>query len=231
MDKPYTMSEFVTYRRFSSLEDALYYTTFFTENDIEYEVEHNKPPVDATFSGPSVNHEVNIKIKAEDFAKADLLLEESAEAIDISDGTYYLLDFSDEELLNVIRKYDEWSVDDVVLAQKILKDRGKEISVEKVKELKDERLAQQRKPQSVDGFWLMFSYVLAVLTGWIGIVVGLYFKTFKKTLANGERVFVYDEKSRRKGQILFVLSSVWLLLLLLMALTSKIWTAIIFSRN
>ncbi len=67
-------SPFVTYRRFSLAEDALYYTDLFTEHGIPYEVEDDSPPVDISFSGNILNNAIRIKLRPEDFAAADALL-------------------------------------------------------------------------------------------------------------------------------------------------------------
>jgi hypothetical protein len=49
------------------------------------------------------------------------------------------------------------------------------------------------------------------LGGAIGIAVGLNLWTMKKTLPNGERVYVYAEKDRIQGQIITVVGIVVLL--------------------
>jgi len=60
---------------------------------------------------------------------------------------YYLLSFSDEELIDVIAKSDEWNKFDVELAQKILKEKGKEVTEQQITQIKQQRIEELSKPE------------------------------------------------------------------------------------
>jgi hypothetical protein len=56
-----------------------------------------------------------------------------------------------------------------------------------------------------------WGYISAFLGGVIGIAIGLNLWTMKKTLPNGERVYVYNENDRNHGKIMTVVGIIVLL--------------------
>jgi hypothetical protein len=142
-----------------------------------------------------------------------LLQANEAENIDGVEQDYYLFSFTDEELMEVVTKADEWSAFDVVLAKKILADRGKPISDDIIEKIEEQRIEELKTPEPPQTFWVTIGYVIA-FTGIvlpfficvIGLFIGWYLSSFKKTLPDGERVFGYTEKDRRNGKRIFYLS-------------------------
>ena len=114
------------FRKFPTLEQATEMKNLFKDNGIESVLADNVPPVDVTFSGNTLQNEIEIQIKQSDFNKAENILEKNAEdLIEQIDKDYYLFEFTNEELYEVILKSDEWNSFDYTLAQKLLKQRGK----------------------------------------------------------------------------------------------------------
>lgn len=207
-------SLFVTYRRFSLAEDALYYTDLFTEYGIPYEVEDDSPPVDISFSGNILNNAIRIKLRPEDFAAADALLEKYLdESMPDALDDHYLNAFTEEELRAILRKPDEWSLEDAVLAQRLLKQRGRPVDEAQVLRWKEERLQALRQPEKASIWWFWFGYIGGVLLAWPGLVIGMYIYRFRRVLPNGERIYGFDAESRRKGKWLAVLGAAWLVFL------------------
>jgi len=110
--------------------------------------------------------------------------------------------------MEVVTKADEWSPFDVVLARKILADRGKEISDESIEKIHEKRIEEMRKPDPPQTQWITLGYILAFLGGVLGIFIGWHIYTFKKTLPDGERVYGYTEHDRKQGKIIMWLSGV-----------------------
>ena len=128
--------EYSIFRRFSDIEQANELKIALNEQGIETIVDDNSPPVDVTFTGGgAINNKIEVRIKQSDFDKAELILEKIAETqLSDIDTSYYLFEFTNEELFDILLKYDEWNEFDYALAQKILKDRGKK--ARKIKSLK-----------------------------------------------------------------------------------------------
>jgi hypothetical protein len=120
--------DYSIFRRFSNLEQANELKELLLKNEIDCELADNVPSVDITFSGSTIQNQVEVRIHESNFKSAESVLEQDAEnIIDEIDRDYYLFSFTDEELYEILLKSDEWSSFDYTLAQKILTERGKPI--------------------------------------------------------------------------------------------------------
>jgi hypothetical protein len=202
--------DFVTFQKFNDQYSAKQFGKLLSGQNIKYVLENNSLSFDPTFANNSFGTEYCIKIKNEDFEKVNAILEAKSE-IEISeiDKDYYLLSFSDEELIDVIAKSDEWNKFDVSLAKKLLRDRGKEITSLQIEEIKKRRIAELSKPEKSQEGYIILGYITALLGGLLGIFVGWHLLTYKKTLPDGNRVYVYSEKDRKQGNRILILGSVF----------------------
>jgi hypothetical protein len=89
--------------------------------------------------------------KPETKYRCDILLagphHRGAEKIQRKDPDYYLLSFSDDELLDLVRNPDEWGPLDYVLAKQILASHGKPISPEQEVGFQAERIRTLAQPE------------------------------------------------------------------------------------
>ena len=69
--------------------------------------------------------------------------------------------------------------------------------------LKKERLKQLAKPEENQKPWIIGGYIFSFLGGFLGMIIGYFLWTSKKTLPNGERVHSYIEKDRKHGKYIF----------------------------
>jgi hypothetical protein len=215
------MSDFITYQKFWSMDEAVELVQLLKDNNVEFEVVDNSISVDVTFV-PNRDREKEVKLKREDFAKVDELLEKIAESgLENIDKDHYLFQFSQAELLEIIQKPDEWSKNDFLLAKHILTTQGVTITPDQVKELKEQRLEKLAEPESGNAVWTFLGYVLALGGGILGMLIGWHLMRFKKVLPNGERVYVYRKSDRRHGSIIFVLGIVCFFALILYNIFSE----------
>jgi len=195
---------FVTFRSFSSVAEAEGIIETLRHGGIVAQVVDASPPVDITFSVNTSQTEIKVRLKQEDFDKAnDLLERQAAEGMVNVPDNHYLHDFSDEELYEIIEKNDEWGKMDFLLSQKLLEERGREISGEEVEILKFERIEDLKKPEPGHKGWLLFGFVIAMFGGLLGMWIGWFHWKFRKTIPTGERVFAYDAGTRKTGEIIF----------------------------
>lgn len=214
--------KFITYQKFddAALADALAET--LRENGIEYFVQEESSRFDPSFSMSRAAVDYAVKVRSEDFERINaLLLKQEEMDTEKVDKDYYLFNFTDDELMEVVTKADEWSTFDVVLARKILAERGKNISDEAIVEIEEQRIAELKKPEKSQTAWVVVGYI-AALSGiylmfylsFIGLFIGWYLSHGKKTLPDGERVYTYIEPDRKHGKIIFWLAIVVLVLTL-----------------
>ena len=123
------------------------------------------------------------------------------------DSSHYLYSFSEEELLDILLKPDEWSVFDFELSRKILKERGKDFSPGVLDLIKKRRIEELAKPEPSQSTWIFAGYLFAFTTGVIGALIGWHLMVFKKTLPDGKRVYGHNESDRRHGQFIFVIGT------------------------
>ena len=201
-----SLEEFVTFQKYDDLAAAMELGLVLKENNVEYIMEDTSSSFDPSFSNSELIKEFRIKLKKKDFEKADIILQQIFKAdIDSIDKDYYLFNFTDEELLEIIIKRDEWGQFDFLLAQKLLRERGKEIKPEEMESLRIDRMDELAKPEESQKTWISLGYVFAFLGGAIGMFIGWHLSRYKKTLPNGERVYAYSPSDRNHGAKIFII--------------------------
>lgn len=199
---------FLTFQNFNDIELANEFAKLLDQQGIPYLVEENKKFLDSGFSN-NVVPDISIKLKPEDFLKANKALEDYYKTqLNEIDKDYYLFEFTDEELIEIIAKPDEWGRFDYQLAQKILRDRGKEVKPEIAGLLKTNRIKELAKPESVHRYLIYLGYVSAAVGGLIGIFIGWTFAYYKKTLPDGQRIYAYKEDVRNHGTRMLLLACI-----------------------
>jgi hypothetical protein len=199
------------FRRYSSPEQAREIEKLLNDNNIPTAINDNTSKLDASFSGGNLQNQFELIVETKDFEKAEKILEQNAELlISQVDENYYLYDFSDEELYEILLKSDEWSELDNKLAVQILQKRGKAVDTEILNVLKKERLQVLSKPEESQTPWIIVGYIAALLGGLIGIAIGYSIWKAKKTLPNGQSVYSYNENDRREGKRIFILGLILL---------------------
>jgi len=197
---------FFTFQTFNDIELAKEIGEKLRLANIECLIEDNQRLFDPSFANNSIQTDISIRLQAKDFAAAHKALEEYyKKELDTIDKGYYLFDFTDDELMEIISKPDEWGHFDYQLAKKILSHRGKEVSPELAIQLKHQRIEELSTPAPSDKYWIFFGYFCAIL-GPFGLLIGWILAYFKKTLPDGQRVYAYREEERTHGKIILLIS-------------------------
>jgi hypothetical protein len=203
--------EFITFERFNDQNSAKELGELIAEQNIEFLLEDNSLRFDPTFANNGFGKEYCIKLKKCDFEKANKILADKSEnEIHDIDKEYYLLRFSDDELIDVISKSDEWNKFDISLAKKLLKEKGKEITPEEIEEIKRQRILELSKPEKDQKIYIILGYLAAFLGGFFGFFIGWHLLTFKKTLPNGSRIYAYSENDRKQGNQILIIGGIFL---------------------
>lgn len=194
------MDEFSIYRRFPNIQLAKEVNDLLLANGIKTAIGDNSAPVDITFTGNTLQDQIEIRIAPADFQKADELLQDQArQVMQDLDPDYYLHNFSDDELYDILLKPDEWNDFDYVLAQHLLNERGKSIDQEQLDALRKQRIQDLAKPEKGQRAWIIAGYVFSFMGGFLGIIIGYFLWNSRKTLPNGEKVYSYGAKDRKHG--------------------------------
>jgi len=198
--------EFITYQKFNDPALAKELAETLKKHNIDCLIEEDSTSFDPFFTYNSFAIEFLVKTKPADFEKANQLLKEEADdEIGAVDTDHYLFAFTNDELMEVITKADEWSAFDVVLARKILAEKAIVINDKQIEEINGERVEELKITQGMTTSQLVICYLFAVGLGFIGIIMGVHIIRSKKTLPDGERIYAYTENDRWHGrQFLYI---------------------------
>ena len=190
------MEELITLKKINTNEEASTIIELLQKNDIEYTLE-KEDIQDAELAG-DLAFGIDIKVKAEDLEKAEELLKD-IEEIDVErlEKDYYLFAFSDSELIEILQKPDEWSYNDYLWGQDILKQRGQEVAAATLADWKQKRLEFLSQPTKISSNFILTAYLFCLLGGIIGYFMGNYLSNAQKILPNGKKIFTYDEEDRK----------------------------------
>ena len=230
---------FLTFHIFSDRTTAENFAASLTQKGIEVKVVY-----DAIIPSKNSTSDVRVKIKQVDFAEASKLLEAIQKPVNVSKPAdeSFLHDCTDEELMEIVSRPEEWSYQDVEQAHKILKERGlieepqpkeekkkvekikaekpkpvkedkvKPVKVEKVKVVKEPKIKKPRTKITLPKS-LLFSYIISILICPIGLFIGWQMAYSKKTLPDGTEDFANDEVTRSHGERILLISLIILIAL------------------
>jgi len=220
------MDDFVQFQSFFTEEEAMPLIETLKANGINYRVEKPKNQLGSTISGDVVDNTVLVNIRPDDFARANEALDKVIlNNIQSIENNYYLFSFTNEELDEIIHKPDEWSRQDFLIARKILHDRGSDVPDEKIKTIRSERVKELSKQESGDSWWIFLGYGLALVGGIMAVMIALPFIFAKKALPDGNRVFMYNSKTRGHGKRILLLTVVVIIINAIFFPTNLILTA------
>ena len=214
--------QLITYKKFNDigLADALANT--LKKHNIVYRIQEESFSFNPRFIDDELAKEFAVKIHSEDFNKvSQILIDEEAENIKTVSQEHYLFDFTNDELMEVLVKADEWSAFDHQLARKIMHDRGVDISEEKLAEINNGRIEELKQPEAPQTTWIILGYMCAILGGVLGIFIGWHLSSYQRTLPNGEKVFGYSNNDRKNGSRIFYLGIIMLILTVVLRLITN----------
>lgn len=205
--------DFQFYKSFHQQENAEEYLFLLKENNIPYLVASAQALLDETIVGTGLMPKIVLKVLPEDFQKIAYLIEEELSHPDLNLKDHYLNQLNDDELMNIFNYPDEWTVEDGIIAQRLLEQRGKGISREDVRLLQKRRFEIIQKGKAVSPL-IIGLYFIGVILGlyihFILIIAGLsmayYYANNKSIDPNGVKYYTFDEQTRKYGSYLMYAS-------------------------
>lgn len=194
---------YVTFKKYPDAKQARAIQELLLENGVECIFINNSSQL-GSLSGDA-SHEFELQLHPDNFEKANELLEKDAEAMLANlPEDYYLLEFNDEELYDVILKHDEWSEFDYMLARKLLQEKGKTVDESLIRSLRKQRIEDLAKPEQDQKVWVIVGYALSLIGGFFGVITGYVLYSSQKTLPNGETVYTYSANDRKHGKRILI---------------------------
>ncbi|MBO2007985.1 hypothetical protein [Hymenobacter negativus] len=209
------MPEFQTYQSYPSEAAAEPLLALLRQRAIPFETGVNTG--EAVFNPAFTFHNTfatfEVKLHGGDFEWVRRLEEDAnREALAAISPDHYLFTFTDAELFDLLAKPEEWSNLDVTLAGQILRQRGRDVSVEAIRQLRQHRVATLAQPEASGNSLIIWGYGLALLGGPLSIIIGWNLYAHKKTLADGRQVYAHTTQDRVHGLRIMTLGVACLLL-------------------
>ncbi len=196
----------IHFRSFNSIEECQPTKDFLTEHNIPFKIEDTSLQFDVSFSNSDLLKNLVIKVQSKDLEAINRLLSPDVNAIHQLDKDDYLLSFTDEELIDVLKKKDEWSHDDFIIAKTILKERGHSITDEQIQTWYTDRIEELSIPEKGNPNWIFAGYALSVASMFIGLGIGWNYQFLKKKLPDGTKVYHYNETTRFHGKMMIFIA-------------------------
>ncbi len=198
--------DFSIFRTFTKVGQALELRELLENHGIHTEMGDNASQLDNSFGANHSLDQVEVRIDVADFEKAEKILADHArDLLENVSEDYYLFEFSDDELYEILEKQDEWNEFDIELSKKLLGERGKPVDEATLTAMRNQRILLLAKPEKDQKGWIIAGYIFAVLGGFFGLIIGYFLWTSKKTLPNGVKVYSYSKKNRKHGQYIFLI--------------------------
>lgn len=217
------MSKLSTYKSYSTLEEAKAFALWLRQNDIPSKIEDNTPQLSSIFIGDTLQDNYFLKIRDTDFQIVNKLYSEKVqEDVKNLHEEYYLYSFTNEELLEILDNPDDWDEFNIQASLQILNERGLKMDPNIIEDIHFDQLIEESKPEKLDQVWIILGYGLAILGGFLAIVIGNYIHTSKKTLRDGNVIHRYVEEDRSHGLIISIVGFVFFFF----ALGYRLWLKI-----
>ncbi|ASS49069.1 MAG: hypothetical protein A3D31_04940 [Candidatus Fluviicola riflensis] len=208
-------AELITVKEFQDRELLGDYVDLFEKAEIPFSVEDSKPRFDATFANDESRRYYRINVAPVDLQNALELCGRMDEKImkELPDD-YYLFQFSDKELREILVRSFEWNSLDVMLAKKLLTERGVPFSEEKIAEERQEITDELDAPEKENTLIVVCGYIFCVFGGLLGLMLALLILNSKKTTHDGHRVPRYNAATRGHARNMLLIFIVVIILTL-----------------
>jgi hypothetical protein len=196
------MLEFLPYQTFPSAEAAEPFLELLRQHNVPFEtaVDTGKTDFDPSMAFNSTYSTFKVKLHGPDFEWVRRLEEDAnREALANLSPDHYLFKFTDVELFDILANPTEWSNLDVILAGQLLRQRGRDVSVDAIRLMRAHRVEVEAKPERNNKGRIMWGYGLALLGGAMAIFMGWELYANKKTLSDGRQVLAYSAHDRVHG--------------------------------
>jgi hypothetical protein len=203
------MSQYATYSRFYSPDDAQFLIALFQQRNIPYTLEHEVNQLDKVYIGHSIDPMFALQIPAEQFSAANTALTEQAKADMAKPGFEHLMQsYSTEELQEIVNEPTGWSAYDLQVAASLLAEKTQGQPTVPVTG------TETFVPYQLETLWIVLGYSVSLAgasyffyLAIAGFLAGLVVHQSKKRLKNGTTVKMYSAASRKHGRNLMILST------------------------
>ena len=202
---------FEFYKSFLHQDDATPYVELLEENGVPYKLEGAETIITEAIVGSPMFPKIILKILPRDFKRVNLIIEKEIlrNAPDLE--AHYLNDSTDHELLDILKKQDQYTIEEIIITKELLKSRGIPIDVITLEKMKQKHLEEIHKGRSGSKGWMVF-YMMMIILGSIlgsplaiiaGVGMGWFYWKDKSIDIDGNKYFTFDPPTQNFGKLMF----------------------------
>ena len=207
--------DFIAYKKFTDKESAEHIVGILETNDIQCHLEDQQHAYVKIVGYNQIDFGITLNIKEVDFVEADKILEKYyAQEIQNVDSYYYLFEFTDQELKEIIENPFDWGQFDFQLAKQILKSKGVEFGENYLQAKKDEKIAELSTIKKVPFYTIIAGYIFSIILPPIGLLIGVSIYYHRNILPNGYKFYIHSTNDRRQGKIIITISIIWIIVVI-----------------
>ncbi len=192
------MSKLPVFDKYFTREDTDYYLHLFTTNGLHPFVDPPSESFNAIFGNTQVDLQYVLRLPVEEFETAVALIGKAIEKAGLPQD-YYLHDYNNEALYDILKDTKSWSRQDVAAAAIVLKQRNFPIDENKLLEQKQAIKQEQKTQNQISLPVLVLFYVVAPVGSVLAVFVGLVIYFIKDIDLDGQKDFVFTDRYRRHG--------------------------------
>ncbi len=205
----------ITFKTFWNLDEASEALQILKNNDVRSRIEKLNNNSISQLTNTGVEQYI-LLIDESNIEKANGILKSYIGQIDLTEHPF--IDYSNDELLDILKKQDKWDSDEPEVAKALLKQRDVKIEENDILKWKEDRLNELRKPTSGNILIIIAGFVfstIGIYTFWgfgllclliygFGLAIGFNYFLHKKKLPQGEFVWNYTKNTRYIGMTIIV---------------------------
>ncbi len=209
------MSDFKTFMSIPDATIADEIIEILQTHKMDFRTHNTAKDFDASMAYNEAKNSTLIMLDPKNFEMAATILEENTK-FDINeiDPQHPLFSFSNNELIDVVKNYDEWHPIDVKLAKHLLNKQNITVDPRDVKEQQRVKELKSHDQETSSSLTLWMGYLFCIMGGIAGIGIAIFLMTAKKKLPDGTKTFVYTDSDRRHGFFMLLLGGIIFTLLL-----------------
>ena len=215
-------SSLITIRQANSKQEAQYLIEYLQAHQIQAKLTEEAGGVEEVYTSGAPMNKFGILIEENDRAMAEIRLKElAAENLKQIPNDYYLFEYTNDELEDILVHHFEWSDTDVLISEKILEERGVIIDRDKI-ELKKRKVISDLILERSGKYGIIAGYALLIPLSLFSLVAGLYLWRVKHTLPDGKKVYLFNSNARKHGKVIFVLACIVIPIFIILKISEKI---------
>lgn len=200
-------TDLIIFQEVQSIEEAVEVETVLLKENIHCKIVETKASYDPS-TGQTESDKLTVQVMRGDFDRAREVMIHFAEKTEVAmHENHYFHDYTNEELLDVLKSEDDWSPEDVVYARKLLSEKNVTWDENEIFSINEAKRNEKDKTIEIPTSHYIIGIIVSILGGLLGLFYGIFILTAKKDDRYGNRIHIYGLASRKKANVLCILGS------------------------